>query len=369
MTIVRVRGFKIFHDRHGKRRCYHRATGEPIDLDKYEFGSAEFFAECTRISELSKSKPSPKAGSLGGLIVAYKAHPAFNDLAPNTRRGYQAVFEFLAPIEETALHRFDPPLIVGIRDQAAQRGRRFANLVKAVLSLTFAWGVERGLLDSNPAKGVKSIRRVRGAPDANRPWSDAERHIVLDNAPAHMRPALAMMMFTGLGPGDALKLPRTFYKEGSIATKRSKTGEPVYWPAPQPLRNVLDAAPAHDAITLCANSDGKPWTESGFRSSWRKYRTKLGDGGAIGPSLTLYGLRHTVAVILRECGFDERTIADALGQRTIEMARHYSKGADLTAKMQTVAETFERELNKRRTKLSNLPKKVSNLDAKMGGSR
>jgi hypothetical protein len=34
-------------------------------------------------------------------------------------------------------------------------------------------------------------------------------------------------------------------------------------------------------------------------------------------------LRHTVAVILRECGYDERIIAGALGQKTIEMARLY----------------------------------------------
>jgi hypothetical protein len=37
-------------------------------------------------------------------------------------------------------------------------------------------------------------------------------------------------------------------------------------------------------------------------------------------------------VILRECGYDERTTADALGQKTIEMARHYARGADLTKK-------------------------------------
>jgi hypothetical protein len=29
-----------------------------------------------------------------------------------------------------------------------------------------------------------------------------------------------------------------------------------------------------------------------------------------------------------------RAIADALGQKTIEMARHYAKGADLRRKMQ-----------------------------------
>jgi len=70
-----------------------------------------------------------------------------------------------------------------------------------------------------------------------------------------------------------------------------------------------------------------------------------------------------VAVILREAGLDERAIADTLGQRTIEMARHYAKGADLTAKMRGVAETFEHEVNRRRTKVSNLPEKVSNLSS------
>ena len=37
-------------------------------------------------------------------------------------------------------------------------------------------------------------------------------------APAHLRPAIALMMFTGLGPADALKLPRSLYKDGAIAS-------------------------------------------------------------------------------------------------------------------------------------------------------
>jgi integrase len=67
----------------------------------------------------------------------------------------------------------------------------------------------------------------------------------------------------------------------------------------------------------------------------------------------LYGLRHTLAVILRESGADERTIADALGQRTIEMARHYAQGADLKRKMRGVVKSFDPELAKRRTKIVN----------------
>ena len=138
--------------------------------------------------------------------------------------------------------------------------------------------------------------------------------------------------------------------DGEIATKRSKTGEPVFGPIPTELAAVLASAPKHYAMTLRANSVGHPWTESGFRASWRPLRLRLEKEGRVGPGLTLYGLRKTVAVILREIGYDERTIADALGQKTIEMARHYAKAADLRPKMRGVVASFESELNKRRTK-------------------
>jgi hypothetical protein len=81
---------------------------------------------------------------------------------------------------------------------------------------------------------------------------------------------------------------------------------------------------------------------------------KLEKEHRVSAGLTLYGLRKTVAVILREIGHDERSIADALGQSTIEMARHYAKAADLRPKMRGIVKSFDDELNKRRTKLSNL---------------
>ena len=120
-------------------------------------------------------------------------------------------------------------LVVRIRDKAAaSKGRRFGNYAKAVLSIIFAWGRERGFIADNPASGIKDIRRPRGAPDSNRPWGDQERHAVLETAPSHMRPALALMMYCGLGPKDALALPRNFAKGGEIATRRTKTGEPGF---------------------------------------------------------------------------------------------------------------------------------------------
>jgi integrase len=350
MIWVPTKGLKIFTDRHGRRRCYHRKTGTAIDLNVFPENSVELVNECARINALV-TVTEPKPGTLGLLINAYRGHPAFLDLAPRTRSDYQAVFDYLKAIADTPLVKFDKPLIVRIRDKAAtDKGRKFANDVKARFSGLFGWGSERGYLAANTAAGIKDIRRRKDAPDANRPWADEERDAVLAACPAHIRPAIALMMFTGLGPRDALTLPRSFYKANEIATNRSKTGEPVFWPCPTPLSAILAEAPRHDAVTLCANSDGKPWTVSGFRASWRKVRVKLEQEGRVGPALTLYGLRHTVAVILREIGMDERTIADALGQKTLEMARHYAKGADLKPKMRGVVRSFDEELNRRKTK-------------------
>ena len=45
MTRVRVKGFKIFNDRHGKPCCYHRATGIAVDLQKNPIGTAGFLSE------------------------------------------------------------------------------------------------------------------------------------------------------------------------------------------------------------------------------------------------------------------------------------------------------------------------------------
>lgn len=323
-----------------------------MDLGIAPLGSAEFFAECARIAELTKLVGPPKPGTLGLLIEEYRTSPSFEDLAMRTRADYQRCLDYLKPISDTPLVRFDRSLVVRIRDKvAAKRGRRFANYVKAVISILFSWGAERDYVKANPAEKVKNVRRQKDAPEANRAWSDEECHSVLTAAPDHMRPAIALMMYTGLGPKDALRLPRSFFKQGEIATRRSKTGEPVFWPAPSELAIILNESPTHSSVTLCANSYGRPWTESGFRASWAAVRKKLEKAGRVGPGLTLYGLRHTVAVILRECGFDERTIADALGQKTIEMARHYAKGADLKRKMRGVVTQWDAEVNRRRTKI------------------
>src|SRR5262245_7451495 len=129
MTVIQVRGFQIFNDRHGKMRCYHRKSRMPVDLESAPFGSAAFFAECARITKVSSHSGSPKPGTLGLIISEYRGGLNFASLAARTRTDYQRCFDYLQPITDTALRRFDRALVVRIRDKAAAaHGRRFWKL-------------------------------------------------------------------------------------------------------------------------------------------------------------------------------------------------------------------------------------------------
>lgn len=350
----KLKGFQIFQDKKApfKWRCYHRKTGTAIDLDRFPLHSLEFYGECYRIAELNKAADEAKPGTLGMLIKSYRASAAFRDLAMRTQADYQKCFDYLKKIEDTPLSSFTPPLVVRIRDKAGDsRGRRFGNYIRQVLSLLFAWGKERGYVRDNPAGSIKGIRKPKGAPEANRPWADDEREAVMAALPAHMAPPIALMMYYGLDPQDAVKLPRTAIVNGMIDTRRGKTDGEVLLPLLPPVQAAFEAAPAHDAITLCANSYGRPWSVSGFRASWRPIKLALEEDKRVRPGLTLKGLRHTVATILREMGADYETIANVLGQKTEVMAKHYSRRADVTKRTSAAVTDLSAEMNRRKTKV------------------
>ena len=90
----------------------------------------------------------------------------------------------------------------------------------------------------------------------------------------------------------------------------------------------------HNLDTICSTTRGTSWTTDGFKTSLFKFIRKLEKEGIISKGLTFHGLRHMVATHLGELGFDNRTIADMLGQKSESMAAHYSRNADLLNKLQ-----------------------------------
>ena len=112
---------------------------------------------------------------------------------------------------------------------------------------------------------------------------------------------------------------------------------------------MLSTAPRHDAITIVATTNGTPWTESGFNSSFIKAIAKLQREGRVGDGLTFHGLRHTCGTLLIEAGFDIDTVRRWLGQKTLAMAILYSQTADTSERMREINERFDPLGSKKRT--------------------
>jgi integrase len=337
MTVVRVKGVKRYRSK-GRWYYYHRATGTRLNA---EFGTGEFFAELATLErKVKREKAAP--GTLGMLLASYRFSPTFEDLAASTQRGYLGMMNILQPLHEMPLVELTSPFIASLRDKlAAQRGRRTANFVMAVVSVACEHGKEQGLIAQNPVKGVKRVRRQRGQPKANRPWTRDECRAALEHLPAQLILPVALAMFTGLRQGDILSLKKNAVRDGHIWRVTGKTGQEVSLPVHPGLAKILAAANAHDAITLAATSNGTPWTSDGFRASFNKAMKRLEGDGRVGHSLTFHGLRHTVGTLLVEAGVELDIVRRWLGQKTLAMAIHYSEGADTSQQMSGAVLKFD----------------------------
>jgi integrase len=347
--LMRVRGIKrVTVKRGGKTYVYyrHRKTGKRLE---HAPGTPEFLAEIAALETAQKAK-APKAGTWGALVLLYRAAPEHTGLAARTRKDYERVFLYLEPLNDAPLLEWDTPSIYDMRDKAFRKhGRRFSKYVLQVISLVLEWGRERKHLKVNPAWGLKAIRRPRGLPRANRPWTDEERETVLREAPPALLLMIGLGMFAGLREGDASRLPWGHYEKSVIASIARKTGEPLWIPAHFRLRQILDRTPKVATI-IATNSRGKPWTESGFRASFFKFLKRLEKAGKIGPGLTYHGLRHTVGTLIIEAGGETRDVAAILGHQSDASSEHYSNRADRRKRATATIRRWERNERKKMDK-------------------
>ena len=114
---------------------------------------------------------------------------------------------------------------------------------------------------------------------------------------------------TGQRQGDLLRLPWSAYDGTTIKLRQRKNGAYVPIPVADALKNALDAAPRRSPIML-TNSEGKPWSESGFQSAWGKATARAGIHG-----LTFHDLRGTAVVTLARAGCNEVEIYSITGHK------------------------------------------------------
>lgn len=347
---VRLTGVKsYFEPKANKLYHYHRKSGIRLTATP---GTPEFFAQWQGAEAKVARAPAAQPGSLGRVIDAYRQSQDFCTLGRQTRKEYDRSLLILGKMSDLVMNEITSPDVVRIRDNLHKsRNRTAANKCMAVLSILFAFAVERGWADRNPVTGVKKVKAPKGTRYRNRPWSKTELDTVKDRLPAHLALPFTIARWTGLRIGDIISLRAELYDGSVIRRYTAKRDVLVSTPVAHPLREALDSRPDPKSEFLCLNSRGQPWTLDGFQTSFFKEIRRLEKEEAIKPGLTLHGLRHTVATELRELGFDPRTIADMLGQKSTSMAEHYSRSADLQEKLKPVVKKLE-NAEKKRTRVS-----------------
>jgi integrase len=171
----------------------------------------------------------------------------------------------------------------------------------------------RGLRTSPPGSPIIGRRIVRledhrfRARGDFRSGADVGNVTFLAHAPAQLHLPLLLGLWTGQRQGDLLRLSWSGYDGEHIRLRQSKTGARVVIPVGAPLKAALDAAPRRSPIMLTSKS-GKPWTEGGFRASWR-----IGCDAAAITELTFNDLRGTAVTRLALVGCTEPEIATITG--------------------------------------------------------
>lgn len=271
-----------------------------------EYGSPEFVAAYVAATT---AKKSIDAETLQSLLDKYQASTDFTLLAPRTRNDYakivmqiEATFSSF-PLAATADKR-SRGVFLEWRDKLAQKSLRHADYAFSVLARAMSWGVNRGIIQHNPCA---KAGRLYEADRNEAVWTITDEAAYLKIAPQHLSLPLIMALWTGQREGDLLRLSWSQYDGTHIrlvqnkSKRRGKGGKRVMIPVGRPLKMVLDALFAErkpnplDRILL--NSFGEPWTESGFRASFRKTCALAGIQG-----LTFHDIRGTAVTRLALAG-------------------------------------------------------------------
>ena len=255
--------------RHGGFAWYVRVGSEPLIRVRGEFGTPEFMARyeaALRGERLQHQPSSTKVGSLNWLIERYKETQAWRNLSSATRRQRENIFKQIVASEGGK----QPYTAVTVSGLAAARDRRgetpaqARHLIDTMRGL-FKWAKGAGHVKFNPAADVDYPKqpKTQGFPV----WTedDLARYEARWPLGTKERVWLAVLLYTGLRRGDAVKLGRQHVRNGvaAIRTEKSQGQIEVVIPILPDLDAALRAGPTGELAFICG-ARGEPMTKESF---------------------------------------------------------------------------------------------------------
>lgn len=215
--------------------------------------------------------------------------------------------------------------LVEFRDSILATPGAADNMVKAVRAL-YAWAIERGTVQANPAAGIGTVNRSRGAVA----WSIDDLRKFREAHPKGTMPhlALSLFMFTACRIGDAATLgranERTFDGVTWLCWQPAKKGSaPVEVPILPPLAQAI-AAQKVIGPTYLLNGWGKSFASSAALGNW--FRDRVREAGLTDRSP--HGIRKAAGELMAIEGATQYHIMAVQGHTQAKTSEVYTRGVN-----------------------------------------
>lgn len=284
-------------------------------------GTPEFAAE---YALMMRGRPPAPKRTIKGLIQKYMESERWPALAKNTKKSYARHFAYL---EDVASH-IDPATlrtahIYEMRD-ALRDTPTDANRKIGALSTLLAHGVRIGWIDHNPAAGVEKLKGVR---PPREPWPADKIKAYRDCADPLPLLMFEMLLGTGQRIGDVLKMRWDDIEDGGIVVRQQKTGAGIFVPLTDQLADIIARTP-RIGDTIIAQPNGRSCSYSYAHRLITDVRVEIDAMG-----WDIHALRHSAASEIASLpGMSIEHVMAITGHTSEQMARHYSRRADMRAK-------------------------------------
>jgi integrase len=287
----------------------------------------------------ASTPPAARDGTLSKLIAEYRAHKAWNDLRPESKRVYAHFFDRLEasggdrPV--AAMTRRD---IYALLDQMSGTPVA-ANLMLTVLRTLLEFGVPRGYRDDNPAIGVKKLKiEDRG----HSPWPEKGYAYVMEHAPTHLRRMAFLGRATGQRVSDLVKMRPADLVEDGINVRIGKLRDkPHFVPLTAAQMREIRSWGARDLeFFISTPGSGKRYSPNALNKSWNGWRKTAPISDL---KMTVHGLRATAIHDRRSAGTEDGAIADEIGM-SVKMVSRYLRFADKAASARASRDRRERKM-------------------------
>jgi integrase len=267
--------------RHGGFAWYVRIGAGPLIRIKGEFGTSEFTAQYDAAVRGERPQAQPfagKVGSLSWLIERYKESPAWKTLSLATRRQRENIFKQIVG-SDGGKQPFTAVTSAGLaaaRDRRGDTPAQARHLIDTMRGL-FKWAKGAGHVISNPAAEVEYPAKPKSQGFPVWTEDDLARYEARWALGTKERVWLAVLLYTGLRRGDAVRLGRQHVRDGiaSIRTEKSQGEIEVVIPILPDLQAILDAGPTGDLAYICGER-GEPLVKESFGNMFSEAARKAG---------------------------------------------------------------------------------------------